>query len=88
MSKVLMNLPEGKLSEPVKDDAGIHLLKRGVIIPKQDISFDQVKTQIHDLLVKEQKAQLRQAIYNAAAKKYPVDLPDAKIEDWRKQLLK
>lgn len=88
MSKVLMKLPEGKLSEPVKDDAGIHILKRGAIIPKQEVSFNEVKPQIHDLLVKEQKARLRKAIYKAAEKKYPVDLQGGKIEEWRKQLLK
>lgn len=88
MSKVLMKLPAGKLSEPVKDDAGIHILKRGVIIPKQELSFNEVKTQIHDLLFRVQKARLTQAIYKAAEKEYPVDLPDARIEKWRKQLLK
>ena len=86
LSKVLLDLPEGKLSEPIQSATGIHLLKRGEIIPKQDVSFDQVKPQIHDLLVKQAKTQLRQAIYNQAEKTYPVDLQDKTIEAWRQRL--
>lgn len=88
LSDVLLKLPEGRLSDPVKDDTGFHILKRGAIVPKQDVTFDQVKTQIHNLLLKEAKAQLRKAIYDQAAKTYPVDLQENKIEQWRQQLLK
>lgn len=87
LSDVLMKLPEGKLSEPIQGDNGIHILKRGTIIPKQDVSFEQVKGQIHNLLLKQAKTQLRQAIYNQAEKAYPVDLQDKTIETWRQRLV-
>jgi len=88
LSDVILKLPEGQLSEPIKSDSGFHLLERGAVVPKQDVSFDQVKDQIHELLIKQAKAQLRQAIYNQAAKTYPVDLQENTIEQWRQQLLK
>ena len=88
LSKVLLNLPEGKLSEPIQSDTGIHILKRGTIIPRQDVTFEEVKAQIHNLLVKQAKTQLRQAIYNQAEKTYPVDLQDKNIENWRQRLMK
>lgn len=88
LTKPLMNLSEGELSEPIKTEAGIHLLKRGAIVPKQDVTFDQVKSQIHDLLLQQARAQLRQAVYDQAGKTYPVDVKDTTIEEWRQQLSK
>lgn len=84
----LLGLQEGRLSDPVTSDAGIHLLKRGTIIPRQDVSFEQVKVQIRDLLMQQASAQLRQAIYQQAAKSYPVEVDDATIEEWRQRLIK
>ena len=88
LSQPLLLLPEGDLSEPLKSDTGIHLLKRGAIVPKQDVSFEQVKNQIRDLLLQQARVQLRQAIYDQAGKTYPVDLQEQTIEEWRQQLLK
>ena len=87
LSAVLLKLPEGKLSEPIKSSTGYHILKRGAIVPKQDVSFEQVKNQIHNLLLKQAVAQLRKAIYDQAAKTYPVDIKDNMIEQWRRKLL-
>jgi parvulin-like peptidyl-prolyl isomerase len=86
LSKPLLALPEGELSEPLRSDTGWHILKRGNVVPKQEVSFDQVKTQIHDLLLKQARNQLRQAVYDQAAKTYPVELQDATLEEWRLKL--
>ena len=88
LTKPLMNLVEGELSNPITSDTGVHLLKRGAIVPKQDVTFEQVQTQIRDLLQQQARAQLRQAIYDQASKTYPVELPDTTLEEWRQQLLK
>lgn len=82
----LMDLPEGQLSGPVRSDSGIHILKRGAIIPKQDVSFGQVKNQIRGLLIKQASAKLRRAIYNQAGKTYPIDLNANILEKWRLRL--
>ena len=86
LSEPLMKLAEGELSTPVKSDTGIHILKRGAIIPRQDVSLEQVKNQIRELLVNQATTQLRQAIYNQAAKTYPVEISDQTIEQWRLRL--
>ena len=87
LTQPLLNLPEGELSDPITSDTGIHLLKRGAIVPKQDVSFEQVKNQIHERLVQQARAQLRQAIYDQAGKTYPLELQDATIEEWRLKLV-
>ncbi|MFQ5660582.1 MAG: peptidylprolyl isomerase [Gammaproteobacteria bacterium] len=86
IDKPLMALAEGKISQPVKTDSGIHILKRGAIIPRQEIAFATLQPQIAALLKKQAVAQLRQAIYDQAEKSYPVDLKDKKIEEWRLRL--
>ncbi|MBF8268948.1 MAG: putative peptidyl-prolyl cis-trans isomerase, PpiC-type [Gammaproteobacteria bacterium] len=88
LTKPLMNLPEGELSDLITSDTGVHLLKRGAIVPKQDVTFEQVQSQIRDLLLQQARAQLRQAIYDQASKTYPVELQDTTLEEWRQQLLK
>lgn len=86
LSEPLLKLPEGEISTPLKSDTGIHILKRGTIIPRQEVSYEQVSNQIRELLIKQARTQLRQAIYNQAAKKYPVDVTDNTVEQWRLRL--
>ena len=86
ISKPLLALDEGKLSTPIRTDEGIHILKRGVIVPAQTVSLDEIKPQIRQLLINQARAQLRNAIYEQAKKTYPVELQDAKIEEWRLRL--
>ena len=86
ISKPLLALDEGKLSSPIRTDEGIHILKRGVIVPAQAVSLEEIKPQIRQLLINQARAQLRNAIYEQAKKTYPVELQDAKIEEWRLRL--
>lgn len=86
LSKALLSLPEDKLSQPIKSDTGIHLLKRGAKIAKQPVNLNQVQAQIRELLFKQARIQLRQAIYEQASKTYPIDLKDNKVEEWRLRL--
>lgn len=82
----LDTLPEGKLSQPVKTDTGWHILKRGARLDAQDIPFEQAKGQIRNLLLSRAQVQLRNAIFEQAAKTYPVEVSDSRIEEWRLRL--
>lgn len=86
ITRPLLALAEGKLSQAIKTDSGLHILKRGAIIPKQDVSLEQVRAQIRNLLKKQVLTQLGQAIYEQAGKTYPVELNDNKVEEWRLRL--
>jgi parvulin-like peptidyl-prolyl isomerase len=79
-------LKQGNISKAVKTDNGIHILKRGDIVPRQDITFDQVKPKITELMMKQLKVQIRQAVFKQASVTYPIDLTDKKIEEWRLKL--
>ncbi len=82
----LLKLKEGELSQPVESEAGIHILKRGKIIPAETVKLEQVEPQIKQLLVKQANVQLRQAIFAQAGKEFPQKLSDNKIEEWRLRL--
>jgi len=82
----IKSLKQGAISKPIKTDDGIHILKRGAIVPKQDITLEQVKPKITELMVKQLNIQIRQAIFKQAAITYPIDLSDKKIEEWRLKL--
>jgi parvulin-like peptidyl-prolyl isomerase len=81
-----MALAVDKVSAPIKTEEGIHLLKRGSIVPKQDLRYDEVQEQIRKLLVTQLENQLRQAIFKQASETYPVDINDKIIEEWRLKL--
>jgi len=79
-------LKQGEVSKPIKTDDGIHILKRGAIVPKQEITLEQVRPKITELMIKQLRIQLRQAVFKQASVTYPVDLEDRKIEEWRLKL--
>ncbi|MBI2969791.1 MAG: peptidylprolyl isomerase [Gammaproteobacteria bacterium] len=82
ISKPLLALAEGKISDPIKTDSGIHVLKHGAKVAAEPLAIDTVRQQIRQLLINQARTQLRAAIYEQARKSYPVDIPDKKIEEW------
>jgi len=86
IAKPLLALKEGELSQPVRSDTGIHILKRGIMLPQQDVSLEQVRGQLVEALKKQAGAQFRKAIFDQAIKSYPIDIDDKKIEEWRLRL--
>ncbi len=82
----IKTLKQGDISKPIKTDDGIHILKRGAIVPKQDITLEQVKPKITELMLKQLRIQIRQAVFKQASITYPVDLDDKSMEEWRLKL--
>ena len=82
----IKTLKQGDISKPIKTDDGIHILKRGAIVPKQDITLEQVKPKITELMLKQLRIQIRQAVFKQASITYPVDLDDKNMEEWRLKL--
>lgn len=82
----LLKLAEGKISDPIKTDDGIHILKRGGSVPGRTVSLDEVKPQVQRLLVNQARQQLLKAVLEQARKTYPVALTDDQIEEWRLRL--
>jgi len=86
IQKTLMALAPDKISNPVTTDEGIHILKRGPQVAKQELLLVDVREQIKKFLITQAKKELRQAIYTQAAISFPVDIDDNRIEEWRLKL--
>ena len=82
----LLKLKEGQISKPIKTGDGIHIIKRGITIPRQELALDEVNDQVKMLLTTQLKQKLRQEIFKQAGKTYPVAIDDKKIEEWRLKL--
>jgi hypothetical protein len=87
IADVVRNLKVDAVSDPFITDEGVHIIKRGLLIPKQELPLDRIEPQVRELLIKQAKAQLRQTVLNKAAETYPVTKDDQAIESWRHQLM-
>ncbi len=87
VAEVVRDLKIDAVSEPFITDEGVHVIKRGSLIPKQELPLERIEPQVRELLIKQAKAQLRQSVLNKAAETYPVIKDDQAIESWRKQLM-
>jgi Parvulin-like peptidyl-prolyl isomerase len=79
----LLALSPEKVSQPVISEEGIHILKRGAVITKQELKLEEVREEIKKSLKKQADIELRKAIYQQASKSYPVNIDDKLIEEWR-----
>ena len=86
IKKSILELDEGKISQALTTDTGIHVVKRGAIVAPQQITLEEGRVQVRNLLANQVRAQLRQAIYEQAAKTYPLEISENKIEEWRLRL--
>jgi len=86
IDKELLALDEGEVSSPVQTDTGFHILKRGAIMPAQEVAYEQVQDQIRNLLINQARVQIRNKINEQVAETYPVVVDEASIEQWRSQL--
>lgn len=86
IKEALLALPEGQVSNPLKTDAGLHIVKRGAKTAAQPLEYAAIKEQLRPLMVKQAQAQLRNAILEQARKSYPVEMDEKKIEELRLRL--
>ncbi len=82
----IQSLKPDVISKPIKTEDGIHILKRGAIVPEQELTLEQLKPKIKEVMVQQLKTQIRQAIFKQASITYPIDINDKKIEEWRLKL--
>jgi len=86
IQKALLSLSPDKVSSPVSTGDGLHILKRGPVIAKQELKLEDVREQIRKLLNRQIRNELRQAIFKQAATSYPVAIGDKIIEVWRQKM--
>jgi len=86
VKSTIKKLKQGQISKPIKTNTGIHIVKIGSTIPRQEIPLLQVKPKIRKVMLQQLKTQIIQAVYKQASITYPIDLNDKKMEEWRLKL--
>lgn len=86
--KALDEMKSSEVSLAIKSAMGYHILKKGDVISSQELTLEQIRNEVKNLMLNQARIQLRNAINEEAAKQYPVTLDDATVEQWRQALLK
>jgi len=86
IQEALLTLDEGEVSSPIRTNTGFHILKRGAVLPAQEVTFEQVQDDIRNLLLNQARVQIRNRINEQVAESFPVEVDDTLIEDWRSRL--
>lgn len=82
----LLKLKPGEISPPLESETGLHIVKRGTIVPAATLELEQARPRIREALLNQAGAQLRDEIFAQARKAFPQAIADEKIEEWRLRL--
>lgn len=82
----LLKLKPGEISPPLESETGLHIVKRGAIVPASTLELEQARPRIREALLNQAGAQLRDEIFAQARKAFPQAIADDKIEEWRLRL--
>ena len=82
----LLKLEPGEISAPLETETGLHIVKRGAIVPASTLALEQARPQIREALLNQANARLRDEIFTQTRKAFPQAIADEKIEEWRLRL--
>ena len=82
----LLKLKPGEISPPLESETGLHIVKRGAIVPASTLELEQARPRIREALLNQASVQLRDEIFAQARKAFPQAIADDKIEEWRLRL--
>lgn len=79
-------LKEGQISKPLQTADGIHIIKRGGILPARQLDYAEVKDEVRQIMLREAELQIRKAVVEKVTKTYPVKPETPDIDAWRSKL--
>jgi len=82
----LEQLAEGIVSQPLEDEDGFHIVKRGGVLPERVLPYEQIQGRVRQLMRDELQRRLRQELYREARRSAPADPGDVQAESWRRKL--
>jgi parvulin-like peptidyl-prolyl isomerase len=82
----LRHLKEDSISQPIKTQTGIHIIRKGGVIKTEKITLEQARTNINNALVQDAQNKVRIAILTKVNEKFPATVSTDDIETWRTRL--
>nr|VFJ43435.1 MAG: Parvulin-like peptidyl-prolyl isomerase [Candidatus Kentron sp. DK] len=82
----LVRLDEGQISDPVRSDTGIHILKRGAKIPARTLTFGQAREKIRSDMRNMALNDLRKRMLDEIYRSHGKPVSETSAEQWRAAL--
>ncbi len=87
IGKAVSEMQTGEVSVAIKSAMGYHIIRKGEVMPAQELALDQIRNDIKGLMISQARNQLRTALNEQIAKSYPVSAEATEIEQWRQAIL-
>ena len=83
----VLALPAGEVSDPIRGEAGVHIVRRGAVVPARVVPLQEVRDTLRDEVRKAAVQQLRQAVIAKTVEAYgAAPLAAQTLADWRARL--
>jgi len=87
IGKAVSEMQTGEVSVAIKSAMGYHIIRKGEVMPAQELALDQIRNDIKGLMINQARNQLRTALNEQIVKSYPVSAEAAEIEQWRQAIM-
>ncbi|MGV0006080.1 MAG: peptidylprolyl isomerase [Candidatus Porifericomitaceae bacterium WSBS_2022_MAG_OTU9] len=84
--EAIAGLEEDSISQPIRDEDGFHILRRGAYREAYPLSFEEAKPAIRTQMRQELAQRLRLQLLTAALENNPYELESSKVKDWWQKL--
>lgn len=82
----VMALEEGEVSDVVSTDSGLHIIRRGAVVPARENDFEDIRAQVRTRLIQDADAQFRRAVQTRALEEYEYAVDSQRKAQWREAL--
>jgi hypothetical protein len=82
----VMALEEGEVSDVVSTDSGLHIIRRGAVVPARENDFEEIRAQVRARLIQDADAQFRRAVQTRALDEYEYAVDSRRKAQWREAL--
>ncbi len=81
------SLKPGGVSEPIRSKQGFHILKKGDVVPAQNLQLSDLNNnQIRQLMIQEKIQEVRLGALKKIQDTYPVKYDSSQLESWRQKI--
>ena len=82
----LEKLPEGRLSKPVRDQDGYHLIQHGGFIEGRQLTLSEAFNTVRNDMRRQARQSLRSKLMQGSLRQYPHSIKDEQVREWWQRL--
>ena len=86
MKQPLLALKKDTISAPIRSEMGLHIFRRGAVLPAETLPLNKARPQIVKALRQAFVSRQRQKLNEMARSKYPTSVEPPQLQDWMSQV--